>query len=290
MKKAFPIFVIIAAAAASAALVWLFLGAEEPLEPATENVQEPARTEIAEVVPEAKGSSEAEAVPGNTEGTATSGKKKRVVVDLPENDGQDTDFLPDVELTENDRQTLVSMQEALDEENFSKVMQFARIAMQSPEPAVRMKAVDALSWFGPRALPELTALMADADEDVAGSALSSVESALMDIESTREKLDIAASYMRAFKSSEDALTMLGGALAVAGSDLIIEADENESAACNIIVDTLMSLIASGGTCATEAQERYQEISGYEWMGEAEARRWAENPSDYEPPAEPEDAE
>ena len=286
MKKAFPYFVIIAAAAASAALVWFFLGADESLESAPKKVEEPTKTSIAEVETKTKGSAETKVVAEDLKGKATS-KKKRVVIDFSEDDGSGMHFLPDVELTEKDRQTLVSMQEALDDDNFNKVMQFAKEAMKSSEPAVRSKAVEALSWFGQRALPELTALMADSDSDVAEEARSAAESAVMGIDDSSMKFETALAYTQAFKGNEEGMAMFIGTFALAANDLMAES-ENNPEVCGRIIDAVSSLIALGGKCGKEATERYTEITGYDWAGEEEARKWAADPDNYTPPASPDD--
>lgn len=287
MKKAFPFFVIIAAAAVSAALVWFFGGTEGSLEPAPKKVEAPAKINIAEVASETKGTSEMKVVAEDVKGKATSKKKKRIVVDFSKDDGSGTHFLPDVELTEKDRQTLISMQEALDDDNFNKVMQSAKDAMKSSEPAVRSKAVEALSWFGQRALPELTALMADSDSDVAEEARSAAESAVMGIDDSSMKFETALAYTQAFKGNEEGMAMFIGTFALAANDLMAES-ENDPEVCGKVIDAVSSLIALGGKCGKEATERYTEITGYDWAGEEEARKWAADPDNYTPPTSPDD--
>lgn len=289
MKKTL-FFTAVAAVAVvvSVAAVWLSGGTDEALsgEP-REGKPLPSAGAIKDAAAARKDRS-ATRVRADRTGRARSKPKVKGEVSAGQPADGDAEFLPDVELSENDRQILVKMQEALDAEDFRRVVQFACEAMKSPEKEVRRKAVDALSWFGPKALPELTALMADSDEDVAQEARDAAESAVMDIENPSEKFETAVSYMKAFKSDEAGMAMFSGAVSLAATELISDSDNNPGV-CEKVVNAMQSLISIGGQCGEEALDRYREITGYDWAGEAEAHKWAADPDNYEPPDEPGDA-
>jgi len=286
MKKPLVFSAVVAVAVVvSVAAVWLFTGTDEarPGEP-----QDVKPSPSAGVIKDAarKGRSATKVRVGKADRAKPRPKvKKEAPAESPDGDAE---FLPDVALSEGDRQTLVKMQEALDAEDFKRVVQFAREAMKSPEAEVRRRAVEALSWFGSKALPELTALMADADEGVAQEARDAAESAVMDIENPSEKFETAVSYMKAFKSDEEGMAMFSGAVSLAATELMSES-ENSPGACEKVVNAMQSLISIGGKCGEEALDRYREITGYDWAGEAEAHKWAADPDNYEPPDEPGDA-
>ena len=287
MKKTL-FFTAVAAVAVvvSVAAGWLFLRTDEAQPGEPRDVSSPSADVVKDVDVIRKGKS-ATKVRADRTGKA----KPRLAAKggvLVESSDEGLEFLPDVKLSENDRKILINMQDALDAEDFRRVVQFALEAMKSPETEVRRKAVDALSWFGPKALPELTALMADSDEDVAQEARNAAESAVMDIENPSEKFDTAVSYMKAFKSDEEGMAMFSGAVSLAATELLCET-ENSPGACAKVVNALQSLISIGGQCGEEALDRYREITGYDWAGEAEAHKWAADPDNYEPPDESGDA-
>ena len=287
MKKPIIFSAIIAVAlVVSVAAVWLFLRQGETRTGEPQGVRSPSAGAGKDADATRKGKRATKVRADRTDKAKPRSAVKRET--LVESSDAGLEFLPDVKLSENDRKTLIKLQEALDAEDFKRVAQLAREAMQSPEAEVRRRAVDALSWFGSKALPELTALMADADDDVAQEARNAAEAAVMDIESPMEKFETAVSYMKVFKSDEEGVAMFSGAMSLAATELLCES-ENSRGACEKVVNALQSLISIGGKCGEEARDRYREITGYEWAGEAEARKWAADPDNYEPPGEPGDA-
>ena len=287
MKKSIVFSVVIAVALFGFAVAgWLFLRTDESQPGEPRDVSSPSADVVKDVDVIRKGKS-ATKVRADRTGKA----KPRLAAKggvLVESSDEGLEFLPDVKLSESDRKILINMQDALDAEDFKRVAQFAREAMQSPEVEVRRRAVDALSWFGSKALPELTALMADSDDDVAQEARNAAESAVMDIDNPTEKFDTAVSYMKVFKSDEEGMAMFSGAVSLAATELLCES-ENSPGACEKVVNAMQSLISIGGKCGEEALDRYREITGYEWAGEEEAYKWAADPDNYEPPGEPDDA-
>lgn len=189
-------------------------------------------------------------------------------------------------LTGSDRKLAESVQEALDNDDFRKMMTVASEALMSTNVEVRLNVVDALGWFGVQALPELTGAMADANEDVRQAAANHFELALQEVEKPQEQFDIA---MAAFATLSDAdqLASLGGILNNAATELIDGEDDAEKAADNRlkVVQALVDII-TGETLPQNiaaAKEAYNDITGYEWHGIDQAEAYLQNPEGYEEP-------
>ncbi len=178
------------------------------------------------------------------------------------------------ELSADDRKIVLSVQDALDEDNFSAVASAAQHALKSTNPAVREAAIEALGWFGPQALPDLTPLMADPDDDVANTAISQWELAMSDIEDNDLRLSIAEATMKTLDSVE-ALTSIVSEITSRDDDLEI-------------LESLVSIIESGNEAgARVAREEYEQLTGEEWTDIDAANRWLDE--NYTPP-EPDDDE
>lgn len=195
-----------------------------------------------------------------------------------------------------DRKLADAVQAALDDDNFEQTREAAAEAMKSDNPEVRQEAVDALGWFEDKALVDLTKAMADKNADVAESARSHVENALMGMEDDDRAFVLAAEYVKLFDGDDEAVTMFTGVLSSAGSR-IIDPDDSDSvedvakAKGNRagIVDIVDEMIGKGGKLAEKGRELYEEIAGDEWTDRATADKWAndiEEPENYEPPEVP----
>lgn len=179
------------------------------------------------------------------------------------------------ELSSDDRKIVLSVQDALDENNFSAVASAAQHALKSTNPAVREAAVEALGWFGPQALPNLTPLMADADDDVANTAIAQWELAMSDIEDDDLRLSIVEATMKTLDSVE-ALTSIVSEITSRDDDLEI-------------LESLVSIIESGNEAgARVAREEYEQLTGEEWTDIDAANRWLDE--NYTPPESDEDEE
>ena len=96
------------------------------------------------------------------------------------------------ELTELARKVLASLQAALDAEDYEQIAHIFSMAQNAPKGslgkttegmpvALRKKLIEAMGWFGAKALPELAAFLADPDQDVFQMATDQFEMALSDI-------------------------------------------------------------------------------------------------------------
>ena len=172
-------------------------------------------------------------------------RPKRITETSPNAHGSASSAVPEVEVSDNDgtlsvedQRTMDAIQEALDDEKFEAVSKLAVSAQSNPSAEVRQKAVEALQWFGEKALPELMPYLADADEDVHSAAMNAVEPALMQGEDDEEKAKhIETILMLKGVCGKDGLSMLSGqlkalsdsALAVATAVRTIESKANPSA-------------------------------------------------------------
>ena len=205
---------------------------------------------------------------------------------------------PSAEMFENlrgaDRKLAEDIQRALDEDDYAGVMGSVDAAMSSANAEVRSHLVDALSWFGAEALPELTVLMADSDEDVAESAQTQWVIALSEIESPGKRMEIGLTVL-ATLTDENTLADVSGEVSNAALEYIDdESDESnperQSEKRVEVVQALLDIMEGGRpACAEAAAETYEEITGHKWINIDEAELYLRNPDDYELP-EDRDAE
>lgn len=186
-----------------------------------------------------------------------------------------------------DQKLYDAVQDAWDSEDFGQTVKCALTAYKSSNPEVRQQAVDALGWFGEKALPELTPMMADSDEGVASSAQSAWELALSEVESAAERVGIAQLALQTI-SNADALQMIGSQFANAASDLI-NGEENEEKANGYRKDVVQGIVdimgdKSNAARTEAAKEIYESVTCHEWVSIEEAEKYLANPENYEPPA------
>lgn len=194
-------------------------------------------------------------------------------------------------LTGRDRKLAEAVQSALDAGDLSKTLSAVATALESTNSEVRVNAVEALSWFGAAALPELTGAMADPDEEVANAAENAWEGALSEIDDAQQRFKIAAAAMGAI-INRDHLTTIAGQLSAAALEMIDgEADETKADEVRLdVMQTLVDIMEAGKEQNIEAvKEAYEEITGFEWLGIEEAERYLVDPEAYEPPSDNESA-
>ena len=180
-----------------------------------------------------------------------------------------------------DRKLADAVQAALDDEDFERTRVAALAALKSENPDVRQEAVDALGWFDDKALVDLTKVLADANKDVADSARSHIENALLGMEDDDRAFALAAEFIKLYPEDEDSRTMFAGVLSSAGGAIIDPEDADSAhdvayAKGNraSIAAIVSEMIEMGGGMAKEAKEVYENITGDEWTGRAAADVWA----------------
>ena len=174
----------------------------------------------------------------------------------------------DENLSPRDRACVEAIQAALDDNDYARLLPSITTAAKSASSEVRAKAVEALRWFGKKALAELTMFMADADEDVRTSACDAWTSAMSEIE-------------------EPALK---GKLVVSAMEVLTDADQLESMVMEINdlpnsaqIEILTRLIEGENKVAAEvARGHYEFVTGEPYESRDAAQKWLqENPDDPE---------
>lgn len=195
------------------------------------------------------------------------------------------------EYSPEDQKLADAVQAALDDDDFEKTRASALAALKSENPDVRQEAVDALGWFEDKALVDLTKVLADPNKDVADSARSHIETALMGMEDNDRAFALAAEYIKLYPEDEESRTMFAGVLtSTAGA--IIDPEDADSAHDvayakgnrSSIVTIVSEMIEMGGGMAKEAKEVYENITGDAWTDRAAADAWA---NDIEEPTQEE---
>lgn len=140
-------------------------------------------------------------------------KNQKKIGSLKANDDADEE-----KLTKLQREVLKELRDALDAENFKRLVKvLARFNLPSSKMGLagdvpkllRQEAVSALGWFGSLGIPELLGFMADADEEIAQDAFSQFETALDDWDmGDRERAAILVEAMKAINDSEQIDTLL----------------------------------------------------------------------------------
>lgn len=178
-----------------------------------------------------------------------------------------------------------AIEEALEEEDISAIVEVAEKALKSTNPDLRHDVVDALGWFGEEALAELTVWMADADEDVAQSAMNHWEEGMSELDNANERLQTSL-YALNVLTDPDALTMIGSHFANAATELIDEEDDEGRASQKRteVVQALVDMIEGDRPASAEAAcEIYEDVTGSKWISVDEAEKYLRDPDNYEEP-------
>lgn len=188
--------------------------------------------------------------------------------------------------SEEDKKLAEVVQEALDADDADKTIKAATKLMSSSNPEARSHAVDALGWFGLKALPELTMLMGDSNEDVAQNAVNAWESGFSEIDDVQTRLKVSAMALNAL-SSKDALESIGAQFSIAATEYIDEADEGTEESLDRRVDVLQSLVdmigSSNNSLSDVGRDLDEEITGHNWINMDEAELYLKDPDNYVPP-------
>lgn len=170
-------------------------------------------------------------------------------------------------MTPEERKLAGAIEKALDEEDLVSVRALVGQAMASTNTEIRQSMVDALGWFGVKALPELTPFLVDPDEDVRDSARNEWSMAVSEIENDSEKISVVELAMHVL-TDEDMLEDM--------SNEYIGIDEK------LAVESLLKIIESDGSQEgiAKAKETYEFVTGEEFTDRAAAEKWVVE--EYEP--------
>lgn len=186
-----------------------------------------------------------------------------------------------------DRKLCEEVQAAMDADDSMTTIRLCSKLMSSSDPEVRSHVVDALGWFGAEALPELTTLMGDSDEDVAQRAINAWESGMSEIDDAQVRFKVAGMALKAL-ANEDALQSIGSHYSIAATELIDSA-EGEEAALDMrvmVIQSVVDMIDSANKRLSDlGRGLYEDITGNEWLNVTEAEKYLNDPDNYEPPEE-----
>lgn len=167
----------------------------------------------------------------------------------------------DESLPPEERKIAIGLRDGLENENLASVAKFSLMARESGNVDIRSQAVDALNWFGVRAISNLTPFLADPDEGVASDARFAWEAGLSEIEDD----DIKRSFL------ETAMSMISDREMLDSIAMNFNEMEDQGAA----VESLVKIIDEGDEAGkAAAQEAYEFITGESWSDRATALKWA----------------
>ena len=189
-----------------------------------------------------------------THGTTPHSKTKPILDFGADDDETDDDWTPAEKLLAE------RIEKALDDENVDEAIACAGAALKCEKVEIRDSMVNALGWFGGKALPELVPFLADPDEDVHENAKSQISMALSDIGNDTERIGIVEKIIGVI-NDEDELEDF--------ANEYIGIDEK------LAVESLIRVITSKGSSegVAKAKETYEFVTGDEWSGEKDALRW-----------------
>lgn len=164
------------------------------------------------------------------------------------------------ELSEPEKEYLRQLKEALASNDNKQIIAVARLAVKSTSKEVKEKAIDALGWVGPDALPELTEFLMDEDEDIVQAAIDKWEEAIRECE---DEADIISNTMLGMMAIRDE-----AACDYLSMNLI------KSGEATLAVEAIMQLVECDNTaCHGPAKEAYEWITKTEWTNMEDAKAW-----------------
>lgn len=163
------------------------------------------------------------------------------------------------ELSEAEERLLAEIADALDREDFKQACGLYAAARKSDKSEIRRAMVETLGWFGPEALPELTEMLSDRDEDVLFEVTAQWQSALYELEEDREKAPVIE---KALMSDVKAETLEEIANELHGMDELLA------------LHVISNVIADGAPANVKAaKEAYELVTGDPWTGVDDAEKW-----------------
>ena len=159
------------------------------------------------------------------------------------------------------------LQQALDNEDCAKVLALAKDLALCANRDVRAKLPEALGWFGPKALVQLTNLLFDPDKEIAAAAVEQWKHALNQLEEANLKAQVMEAGLLAI-DDEEAL-----------GDLMMELNDLSNSQQMAI---LLKLLEQGDNLPAQnaAKDQYLFLTGDDYSGTKAAESWLkENPDE-----------
>lgn len=213
-------------------------------------------------------SSTAETEPRRIAGTRTN-RPKRSAARTRAESGKPSLDLDDDELASfspDERKVAERIQGALDDDDYRLLLPAIEAAAKSANAALREKAVEALSWFGKKALPELTLFMADPNDDIRSAACDAWIMALPEIDDDRLRGETVLSAMKVVRDRDELDRMVTEITDLPNVQQL---------------PILIQLIGGpNAAAAAAAREHYEFVTGDAYESVETAQKWLdENPDD-----------
>lgn len=244
MKKSQTIlFGVLAVALAAAGLLFMLRMKAQPQAPAAAAVK---------AVPAASATNAVAATGGATSRVAQASSQQPETAQPGKGKEKDKVLTADQQLAEK-------MTARLDEDDQKGALEMARQLMKSSDVEVRTEVVGVLGWIGVKALPELSAMLADADAAVAAAALTQWQSALEEVEDEAVKAQLQEAAMMVLQSQEQLEEIATGLSNLPDA---------------LAVRSLVRIIQSGNPVASEvAREQYKAATGEDFTSGSRAEAW-----------------
>ncbi len=175
------------------------------------------------------------------------------------------------EFTPDEQQLADKIESAVDEDKFKALQAEIEAAANSTNAALRQAAVDALSWFGVKALPELTLFMADVNDDVRNAACDAWTASISEIQDVNVRGSAVLSAMSVVHDRDQLDAMV----------MEINDMTNQQQ-----LEILTQLIEGKNKLAAEAaKEHYEFVTGEAYESVEAAQKWLdENPDEESDPS------
>ena len=262
-KAAVAVAVVAAAAVAGFALLrgrgqssaddWRQPDDPRPVTEATRVASAPAAEKAPAASQADAGRVRRKAVAGKGRRTMPAKNQKRVRPVVAEVSIDDRD-----DLNADEKKIMKSIDRALDDDSLPELLKVVSAASVSANDEVRSEMVDALGWFGDKAMLELLPFMADKDPEIAQSARDHWTSALSDVPE-RRRAELVERTATALKDKE------------AIEEIIDQLDDCDEV---VAIQTVINIIESGNKEAAEvAREEYEFLTGEEYTTFEAAEAW-----------------
>lgn len=173
----------------------------------------------------------------------------------------------EVPLTTEEQKLHDNIQEAMDSDKASDVIELCKKITPSSNRELRAQAVNALGWFDGKAMAELTPFLADPDEDIASDALVQWQEALNQIDSEVQRAELVGKVMTILQD-ENALDQLSMELNTIDEKLAVE--------------TLVGVISGNNPVGVKVgKDAYEFITGEKYTTPEGANNWIKE--NYTPP-------
>lgn len=171
-------------------------------------------------------------------------------------------------LSPDERKIAERIQGAVDDDDYKRLLPAIEAAAKSANAALREKAVEALSWFGKQALPELTLFMADPNEDIRSAACDAWIMSIPEIDNNRLRGETVLSAMKVVRDRDELDRMVTEITDLPNAQQL---------------PILLQLIAGpNAEAAAAAREHYEFVTGDAYESVEAAQKWLdENPDDDE---------